>query len=152
MMFKTHLLFALFISLLILNYFNLNPLIFILILVFSAILPDIDHSKSWIGRKIKILSWPINFIFGHRKLIHSLFFILIIGILIRIFFNNYYIPFVIGYLSHLFLDTLTKQGVYLFYPFKLRINGFIKTNGIIEKMFLMFLGLINMIYIVKILY
>ena len=148
-MFKTHLLFALFISLLIINYFNLNPLIFILILVFSAVLPDIDHSKSWIGRKIKPLSFLVNFIFGHRRLIHSLFFALVIGVLINIFFDNYYIPFVIGYLSHLFLDTITKQGVYLFYPFKFRIHGFIKTNGIIEKMFLWFLGLINVIYIVK---
>ena len=149
MMFKTHLLFALFISLLIINYFNLNPLIFILILVFSAVLPDIDHSKSWIGRKIKPLSFLVNFIFGHRRLIHSLFFALVIGVLIKIFFDNYYIPFVIGYLSHLFLDTITKQGVYLFYPFKFRIHGFIKTNGIIEKMFLWFLGLINVIYIFK---
>lgn len=148
-MFKTHLLFALFISFLIYNYFNLNPILFILILVFSATLPDIDHAKSWIGRKLKPLSLIINFIFGHRKFIHSLFFVLSISFLIKIFYGNYYIPFLIGYISHLILDILTKNGIYLFYPFKLKIHGFIKTNGIIEKLFLVFLGLVNIVFIIN---
>ena len=148
MMFKTHLFFALFISLLIFEYFNLNPLLFILILVFSASLPDIDHSKSFIGRKVKILSFLINFIFGHRKLIHSLFFVLIITLIIRIF-SNYYLAFFIGYVSHLFLDLLTKQGLRIFYPFKFKVHGFIKTNGLIEKLFLLFLIIVDIVYIIK---
>ncbi len=146
-MFKTHLFFALFISFLFLNYFNLNY--FILVLVFSAVFPDIDHGKSWIGRKVKPLSFIINFIFGHRKFIHSLFFALILSFILKIFFNNYYIPFLIGFLSHLVLDILTKQGVYLFYPFKFRIHGFIKTNGIFERVFLVFLVVANLTYIIK---
>jgi len=152
MMFKTHLLFGLFVSLLLFSHFDLNPLIFILVLVFCSILPDIDHSKSWIGRRFKIISWIINFIFGHRKLIHSLFFALALSLVIKIFFNNYYIPFAFGYLSHLFLDGLTKQGIYLFYPLKFRIRGFIKTNGIIEKIFLVFLFVLNLVYLIKIFY
>ena len=149
MMFKTHLLFALLISLLIFNYFDLNPILFIFILIISAVVPDIDHSKSWIGRKFKPLSLIVNFIFGHRKLIHSLFFVILMSFLIKISFNNYHLPFFVGYLSHLFLDSLTKQGIMLFYPFKFRVNGFLRTNGITEKIFLIVLALINAVLFIK---
>ena len=138
-MYKTHLLFALFLALLIFNYFNLNSLLFILVLVFSATLPDIDHSKSWIGRKVKLLSWLINFIFGHRKLIHSIFFAVFLAIIIKLFFNDYYIPFFLGYLSHLFLDSLTKQGVRILYPLKFKTSWIIRTNSIVEKLLLIIL-------------
>src|SRR3989344_9126219 len=146
-MFKTHLLFAFLISLLTFKYFDLNPLIFIGILVFSGILPDIDHGKSYIGRKLFIFSWIINLVFGHRKLIHSILFATIIALLIRTFFGLYWIPFYLGYLSHLLLDGLTKQGVYIFYPSDFRIKGFVKTNGIIEKVFLLILAGVNVFYL-----
>ena len=149
MMFKTHLMFGLFISLILFSYFDLNPLIFILILVFCSILPDIDHGKSYIGRKLFFISFIINWIFGHRKLIHSVIFATIIAFLIRNFFGLYWVPFYLGYLSHIFLDALTKQGVYLFYPSDFKIKGFIKTNGVIEKMFLVFLACLNVVFIVK---
>jgi len=68
----THLFFSLLIGLLTYHFFNLNPVAFILIVLISGIFPDIDHPKSKIGRKLKILSYPINFIFGHRGLFHSL--------------------------------------------------------------------------------
>ena len=148
-MYKTHLLFALFLALLIFNYFNLNSLLFILVLVFSATLPDIDHSKSWIGRKVKLLSWLINFIFGHRKLIHSIFFAVFLAIIIKLFFNDYYIPFFLGYLSHLFLDALTKQGVRVFYLFKFKTSWIIRTNSIVEKLLLITL---IMLIIYKLMY
>ena len=148
MMFKTHLFFALFLALLIFNYYNIN-LVFILILVLASILPDIDHSKSFIGRKLRPLSWLINFIFGHRKLIHSLFFVLILTLIIKMF-SNYYLAFLIGYVSHLFLDLLTKQGLQIFYPLKFKVRGFIKTNGLIEKLFLWFLIVVNLIYVLRI--
>lgn len=148
-MFKTHFMFSLLISLIILKYFNLNSLTFVLILVLAGSLPDIDHSKSFIGRKLFFISWIINLIFGHRKLIHSLFFALFLSFLIKLSFNNYYIPFFIGYSSHLFLDLITKQGLQLFYPFKFKIHGFIKTNGLIEKLVLFILIMLNGHYILK---
>jgi len=54
MLFKTHLVFSLLIGLLTYNYFKLNYIIFILIILFTGILPDIDHPKSKLGRKLKI--------------------------------------------------------------------------------------------------
>ena len=149
-MFRIHLLFSLLLSLILFKYFNLNYIIFILVFAFSGILPDIDHSKSFIGRKFKILSLIINFIFGHRKLFHSLFFALIIAFIIKLFFNNYYIPFFFGYISHIILDGLTIQGVYPLYPLKFRLNWIVKTNGIIERLFLILLIIINIYTIIYI--
>jgi inner membrane protein len=151
-MFKTHLMFSLLVSLIIFKYFNLNPLIFILIFILTAILPDIDHAKSKIGRKFFIFSWIINLFFGHRKLIHSILFAGFLALIIKLLFNNYFIPFFLGYLSHLFLDILTKQGLKIFYPFKFQIKGFIRTNSLIEKLFLLILIVLNVYYVIKLIY
>lgn len=144
-MFKTHLIFSFLIALLIFNYFNLNPILFVIFVLIGNLIPDIDHSKSKIGRKVWPISLIINFIFGHRGLFHSLFFAVIISLLIKIIINDYAIPFFIGFLSHLFIDALTKQGVSFLYPFKfLKIKGFIRTNSFLEKI----LFLIILIFII----
>jgi len=135
-MFKTHLAFSFLLALFLFKYFSLNFYLFLIIFTLAGILPDIDHSKSWIGRKVKLLSWLINFVFGHRKLIHSMFFAIFLAIIIKLFFNDYYIPFFLGYLSHLFLDALTKQGVRVFYPFKFKTSWIIRTNSMVEKLLL----------------
>ena len=140
----THLFFSLLIGLLTYNFFKLNPIVFILIVLIIGIFPDIDHPKSKIGRKLKILSYPINFIFGHRGLFHSLFAAAGFSFLIWIFFGNYYIPFFIGFLSHLIGDGLTKQGIDFTYPFNMfKIKGFIKTGSFFEKIILFVLILTN---------
>ncbi|MBS3160267.1 metal-dependent hydrolase [Candidatus Woesearchaeota archaeon] len=151
MMFKTHLMFSLLVSSLIFKYFSLNPYLFVLILVLAGSLPDIDHTKSRIGRKLFIISWIINFFFGHRRLIHSIIFASILSLVIKMVFNEYWIPFYIGYLSHLFLDVLTKQGLYIFYPSNFKLDGFIKTNGLFEKVFLFILFVLNVYLIIKLL-
>ena len=134
MLARTHLVFALLIGLLTFKYFNLNPILFIVITSLTSFLPDIDHPKSKIGRKIKILSYPINFIFGHRGFFHSIFVALVLSFAIWYFFGNYYIPFLIGFVSHLIGDALTVQGVNFIYPLKeLRVKGFITTGGLLEN-------------------
>jgi len=144
MLFKTHLAFSLLIGLLTYNYFDLNYIIFILIILFTGILPDIDHPKSKLGRKLKILSYPINFIFGHRGLFHSLLIALGFSFLIWMIFGDYYIPFFIGFLSHLIADGITKQGIDFTYPFNFfKVIGMIKTGGFIEKIIFLLLIVIN---------
>lgn len=133
-MFKTHLAFAFLIALLIFNYFNLNPVLFVLFVLIGSLTPDLDHSKSKIGRKTWPLSAIIKFTFGHRGLFHSLFLAAIITLLIKLLINNYAVPFFIGFLSHLLTDALTKRGINFLYPIKFfRIKGFIKTNSFLEK-------------------
>ena len=34
--------------------------------------PDIDHPKSWVGRRMKLISIPISKLFGHRGITHSI--------------------------------------------------------------------------------
>lgn len=45
--------------------------------VIGALIPDICHTKSKIGRRLPILSAVISSVFGHRTFTHSLLFLLI---------------------------------------------------------------------------
>ena len=133
MMFKTHLAFGILLALLTFNYFdNINKYLFVLITVVSAIFLDIDEENSFIGRRTKPLSSLINTMFKHRGFIHSFLFISIISILIWFFSGNYYIPFLIGTLGHLFLDSLTVAGVRILYPLKFRTRFVFKTGSIFD--------------------
>ena len=146
MLARTHLVFALLTGLLTFKYFNLNPFLFIVIVSLTSFLPDIDHPKSKIGRKIKVLSYPINFIFGHRGFFHSIFVALGLSFAILYIFGNYYIPFLIGFVSHLLGDALTVQGINFIHPFKeFRIKGFITTGGLLEDI-LFFVFIFSIIY------
>jgi len=88
--------------------------------VFGALLPDIDHPKSWIGKRV----WPVSAVFarafGHRGLSHSLLAIaaclaLLLSPLLPVRFSA---PLVVGYLSHLAADLLTPAGLRLAWPMK----------------------------------
>tara|TARA_B110001450_G_scaffold140652_1_gene131654 strand:- start:484 stop:1740 length:1257 start_codon:yes stop_codon:yes gene_type:complete len=91
--------------------------------VLSSILPDIDHTKSLIGKLFFPLSKYLSVRFGHRTITHSLvvFFPLVFLVhFIEDYYlgsNDYYLIFLFGYLSHLILDMVTIQGIPLFYPF-----------------------------------
>ena len=147
MMFKTHLVFSLLVSLLTFKYFGLNPYIFILVCTIVGTLPDIDHPKSKV--KIPLISKILNFFFGHRKLFHSIFFVIIIGLVIKSVWGDYYIPFELGYLSHIILDAFTKQGINFIYPLKqLTVKGFIRTGGFLEKVIFVILVVLNVVVLI----
>ena len=146
MMYYTHLAFGFLVSLLSIEFFNIqNKLIFILIVVFFSIFPDIDERKSKIGRKNKTLSTIINFIFGHRGFFHSIYIPLIFYFIFYYINNEIGIAILVGYFSHLFMDAITKNGIRPLYPIvNKKINGFIKTNSILEKiLFLVIIFLIS---------
>ncbi|MBI2129367.1 metal-dependent hydrolase [Candidatus Woesearchaeota archaeon] len=140
MLFITHILFAFLLSLFAKDLFNLNLfnyLMFLAIILFFSIFPDIDTPRSKLGRRIRPLSNIIKSIFGHRKLFHSLFFIFLLFVFLFMLFNfinkSIIYAIILGYTSHLFLDSLTKEGINFLYPFsKLKIEGFINTNSLIE--------------------
>ena len=91
--------------------------------VFACILPDIDHTKSLIGKLFFPLSKYLSVRFGHRTITHSLIVFLplvfLVHFLEKFYLNTseYYLIFLFGYLSHLILDMITIQGIPLFYPF-----------------------------------
>ena len=125
--------------------------LFLLIVVISSGLPDLDSGKSVFSRKTKLVSWVFR-IFRHRGMMHSLFFALALSFIFIIFGQKEIaFGFLVGYGSHLFLDSLTKEGIRLFYPLKFRFRGFVKTNGLFEKVFFAVIFLLDVYLLWKLL-
>lgn len=129
MQFWTHFSAGIFVALVLFSFVH-NPFVFGLILVFSSLLPDIDSPTSKIGRNG--FSKTLTAFFKHRGVIHSVFFMLFVYFFLRMFWSFAALPFLIGYSVHLFLDLFTPRGVRLFWPFKFRIKGFVRSGGILE--------------------
>lgn len=86
----------------------------------GALLPDIDHPGSAVGRRVRVISVPLSAIFGHRGFTHSL--LALGGCLAALVMGGWgqmwVQPLVIGYLSHLLADMLTPSGVPLLWPYR----------------------------------
>lgn len=101
----------------------------------GSLLPDIDHPGSLLGRRMKVVS-VIGL--GHRGWTHSFLGFGIFTLLAYVIIPKYLLGFVIGYLSHLILDSLNPSGVAWLIPFskkRFHIIG-IPTNGLYELVFL----------------
>ena len=108
------------------SFFSINILsnpIAIATTLIASILPDIDHTKSLIGKLFLPVSRYLNRRFGHRTITHSITFLGLIALFLLFLERNFFPEkpittiFVMGYISHLLLDMATIQGVPLFYPF-----------------------------------
>jgi inner membrane protein len=89
----------------------------------GSLLPDIDLPTSAIGRPLFPISRAINEQLGHRTLTHSLLGVLLISVMLLPLFLLAPLIFwalVIGYVSHLLIDTENKAGIELLYPAGLR--------------------------------
>lgn len=88
---------------------------------FGALLPDIDHPQSSIGRILFFISQPINERFGHRGLVHG--FVVWIPLLIASIFANLEIIqwIALGGLSHILLDMYNTTGVRAGEPFTSKV-------------------------------
>lgn len=101
----------------------------LLVGTFFSILPDIDNPRSFIGRLFFFISGPLDRKFGHRTLTHSFLFMLLISIsaylLLYIFsrslteYLSLTFTVLLAYFSHLFFDSMTKQGILAYYPSRL---------------------------------
>jgi len=91
----------------------------LLVVWFASVLPDIDHTKSPIGKLFYPISRYIDKKFGHRTITHSIVFVLSAILIFRAIFPfDFFLVFSFGLISHLIFDMVTVQGVPLFYPFK----------------------------------
>lgn len=152
MMWKTHLLFAVFVGLFFISFFEVSYALFFSLLLIGALAPDIDCSDSKFGRKLKPFSSFIEFFIGHRGVFHSFVALVVIFGVLYVFFGlNVAMPFVLGYFSHIVADMLTAEGVSFFWPLKGRINGFMHTGSFLEKIFLVFLALADLYVLIYIL-
>ena len=145
MLAKTHALFSFLLGSIFLYYFEIPyQAIFLILIVLSSYLPDIDTPQSKLGKSLFFISYPLKFIFGHRKLFHSIFIPLILFGLLANFLDLFYLGLAIflGYFTHLIGDAFSKEGIMFLYPIsKFKLNGFFKVGGNFE-MFLASLFLI----------
>ena len=137
MLAPTHSVFGIFLTLIILAVFGVQwglHWTIILVAILGAIIPDIDHPKSIIGKIFYPISAPIERRYGHRTITHSLvgwaiatvLFAVIIGLIsfIPIIAElgwsdlpiRWIAAFSISYFSHLVLDMLNKRGSQMFWP------------------------------------
>ncbi|MEH7459720.1 metal-dependent hydrolase [Bacillus sp. JJ1127] len=133
------------------KYVGIEDDIFILTAssILGAIIPDICHPGSTLGRKIPLFSWIINKTFGHRTITHSLTFLFGIAALLWYFLPQYpaiYIGMFIGIFSHLVLDALTPSGIQLLYPLKVKVRFpvYTRTGSMIEHIFFFLLIIIDL--------
>lgn len=121
----------------------LDTILFLTLVLFGSLLPDLDTPHSKLGRKF----WPISFVISlfvkHRTATHSLLFLGIVLVISGIVCFSLRLSFIytlaigIGTFSHLLGDWLTKSGVPFLYPFKkdrFKAPFTFKTNSFKEKM------------------
>jgi inner membrane protein len=122
----------------------------------GGLAPDIDQSTARLWHELpagsivgKIISPLMG---GHRFISHSLVGVFLAGVIAKVVLNLMssvllvdmhlvWWAFMIGVISHLFMDLFTHEGVPLFFPIPIRI-GFpplsflrMKTGGVVEKAF-----------------
>lgn len=86
--------------------------------VIGALAADIDSMNSKISRKLPALSFLVSSVFGHRKLLHTPIFIIMVWLILHLLNGGLYTTvFCLGYAGHILQDTLTKEGIPLLYPF-----------------------------------
>ena len=121
---KTHIVGGIAASLAYAQFTNHDPIIMLGAGIIGALLPDICHSGSKIGRKFKLISKLINMLFGHRTLTHSLLFLVIIAMLLNSFIPNEAVKagFLAGMVSHYVLDMATKNGIKLLFPLSMTVR------------------------------
>lgn len=116
----------------------------------GALIPDICHGGSKIGRQLPILSKIINLIFGHRSFTHSLLFLVIITFLMNTFLSYETVTagLIVGMVSHYILDMGTRSGIQLFFPldFRVRFPLTTKTGSMVENLIFSLLALVSFYY------
>ncbi|MGG3853630.1 metal-dependent hydrolase [Caldifermentibacillus hisashii] len=114
--------------------------------MFGAMVPDIDHTGSKIGRAVPIIDDMISSVFGHRTFTHSLLFLILGYWLFHIFSLPESLEFgiMLGIISHIVLDMLTVDGVKFLWPLKTRVGipFSVKTGGLFEHSFFLLLILL----------
>ncbi|KYH30653.1 inner membrane protein YdjM [Moorella mulderi DSM 14980] len=124
-----------------------DPLTGMAIGAVAALLPDVDHPGSYVGRRLRPVSVLLEMAAGHRTVTHTVWFCAVVGILAalvstlaRPYTAVLHLPWwptwpaagldaFLGALSHLALDALTRSGVEPLAPLlPLRLRGPLETG------------------------
>lgn len=133
--------FGLLVGLLFLSWFE-NKILFMALVMFGSLLPDIDNKNARIHRYIPFTRW-IQLVFEHRGVFHSLLIPSLSFLILSLFgYVEIGMAIVLGYSSHLVMDSLTPHGVFYFYPLhRFHVKGFVKVGGVVEKV--IFIGMVG---------
>ena len=147
---NTHIMGGLAASLAFAQVSNYEPVLLVGAGVIGAIIPDICHGGSKIGRRFKVTSKVINTIFGHRSFTHSILFLVLMGFILNKIFDNEAIVLgiLVGMASHYVLDMATKNGIKLLYPLKITVRFPIttRTGGTVEQFVFAVLSLLTVYF------
>lgn len=138
------------------SYDNIYKIILIMIYIYFAYLgslfPDIDMKGSYISKKFPLLYKVFGKNFRHRSFTHSLLSLILLNYILEIFIhytldNIVFLcvscGFMIGYVSHICFDLITKEGIEIFYPLSINFSILpIKTSSKTEKIFAKALGFV----------
>lgn len=148
---KTHIMGGIAASTAVAYYYGFDPVIMVAAGSAGALIPDLCHTKSKIGRKFPLLSALISSVFGHRTFTHSLLFLLIIYFLATTYIPNdsLSIGLLVGMASHLILDAGTVNGIKFLFPasIKVRLPFYVKTGSTGEQVVLAALTVVTCYYI-----
>ena len=132
------------------QFSNDNPFVLVGAGVIGALLPDICHGGSKIGRMFPVSSKIVNKLFGHRSFTHSLLSLLLIALIMDTFvsYRSWTIGLLLGMASHLILDMGTKKGVKLFFPIKISVRFpiTIKTGSKVEQVIFALLCMLSLYF------
>ena len=132
------------------QFSNENPFVLVGAGVIGALLPDICHGGSKIGRMFPVSSKIVNKLFGHRSFTHSLLFLLLIAVFMDTFVphRSLTIGILLGIASHLILDMGTKKGIKLFFPIKISVRFplTIKTGSKVEQVIFALLCMLSLYF------
>jgi len=123
------------------GYLVSGDLWFALVAACFSLLPDIECTQSFLGRRFRITSHIASRIFGHRQALHSLVGAVAVCSIIFLA-GRYLLPYffyaaLAGYLSHLFLDTLNPEGIPWLWPIKFKFRiPITEVGGTMERAFL----------------
>jgi len=144
MLARTHLAFGFLTAMIAKNMIPVgNVYIFFGLVLFGALLPDIDSPNSIIAKKLFLLK-PFTIFTKHRGILHSLIGTLALsGIVFFLISKTYGFALFLGYFSHLLIDGLTLEGINFLHPVsKLHLSGFVETGKWLEHVILIGLVLI----------
>jgi inner membrane protein len=127
-------------------------------LVVGSVLPDLDHPRGLIYSLLGVPVWlrrGVCRVVGQRGILHSLLVAVVVLVLGYLIFSvvlgfGLAVSFglFVGYLSHLFLDSLTVRGVAWLLPFShKRVRFVIGTGSMIERIFFYILAIFSVVLV-----
>jgi len=137
MLFLTHLLFGILVAFVSRSFISGgNYLVFFGLVILGSVLSDIDEKHSKVVKWSGLVGIVISFFSKHRGFFHSVFFVVLITLVLKFFLGNYYAwGLFLGLVGHLFLDSMSRKGINFFHPFfDVELRGWVKVGGWQETM------------------